>query len=93
MLQSYLKVPKDARINTTHFFIAKTPNKRELREIAIKHSSDISPKDFVNIYKKCTVQPFSFFVNDTMLALSNPLRFRKNPLNIYNKNHDNYLSD
>ena len=53
--QSYLKVPKDARLNTTHFFIAKTPNKRELREIAINHSSEISPKDFINIYKKCTV--------------------------------------
>ena len=91
--QSYVKVPKDARLYTTHFFIAKTPNKRELREITIKHSSDISPKDLINIYKKCTVQSFSFFVNDTTLVSSNPLRFRKNPLNIYNKNDENYLSD
>ena len=28
--QSYFKVPKDIRLNTTHFFIAKIPNKREL---------------------------------------------------------------
>ena len=28
--QSYFKVPKDVRLNTTHFFIAKIPNKREL---------------------------------------------------------------
>ena len=28
--QSYLKVPKDVRINTTHCFISKIPNKREL---------------------------------------------------------------
>ena len=28
--QSYFKVPKDVRINTTHFFIMKIPNKREL---------------------------------------------------------------
>ena len=87
--QSYFKVPKDIRLNTTHFFIAKIPNKRELREIAINHSSDISAKDFINIYRKCTVEPYSFFVNDTTLASNNPLRFRKNLFNIYNKNHDN----
>ena len=26
----YFKVPKDFRLNTTHFFITKSPNKREL---------------------------------------------------------------
>ena len=87
--QSYFKVPKDIRLNTTHFFIAKIPNRRERREIATNHSSDISTKDFTNIYRKCTVEPYSFFVNDTTLASDNPLRFRKNLFNIYNKNHDN----
>ena len=71
--QSYSKVPKDVRINTTHSFIAKISNKRELQQIAINHSSDIS----TNIYRKCTVEPYSFLVNDTMLASDNPLRFRK----------------
>ena len=28
--QSYFKVPKDVRLNTTHFFISKIPNEREL---------------------------------------------------------------
>ena len=28
--QSYFKVPKDVTLNTTHFFIMKIPNKREL---------------------------------------------------------------
>ena len=28
--QSYFKVPKDFRLNTTHFFIAKIPNRREI---------------------------------------------------------------
>ena len=50
--QSYFKVPKDVRLNTSHFFIAKIPNKRELQQIAINHSSDISTEDFVHIYKK-----------------------------------------
>ena len=36
--QSYFKVPKDVRLNTTHFFIMKIPNKRELRQITINHS-------------------------------------------------------
>ena len=36
--QSYFKVPKDVRLNTTHFFIAKILNKSELQQIAINHS-------------------------------------------------------
>ena len=82
IIQSYLKVPKDVRLNTTHFFISKIPNKTELQQIAINHSSDISTKDFTNIYRKCTVEPYSFLVNDTTLASDNPLRFRKNLFNI-----------
>ena len=40
--QSYFKVPSDVRLNTTHFFISKIPNKRELQQIAINHSADIN---------------------------------------------------
>ena len=83
--QSYFKVPKDVRLNTTHFFIAKIPNKRELQQIEINHSSDINTKDFANIYRKYTAEPYSFLVNDTTLPSNNPLRFRKNRFNIYNK--------
>ena len=68
IIQSYFKVPKDVRLNTTHFFITKILNKTELQEIAINHSSDIRTEDFVNIYNKCTAEPYSFFVNDTTLA-------------------------
>ena len=39
--QSYFKVPKDVRLNSTYFFIMKIPNKRELEKIALNHSSDI----------------------------------------------------
>ena len=80
--QSYFKVPKDVRLNTTHFFIMKISNKRELQQIAINHSSDINTKDFINIYKKCTDKPYSFLVNDTTLSSDDPLRFRKNLYNI-----------
>ena len=72
----YFKVPKVVRLNTTHFFITKISNERELQQIAINHSLDISTKDFINIYRKCTVEQYSFFLNDTTLASSNPLSFR-----------------
>ena len=80
--QSYFKVPKDVRLNSTHFFIMKIPNKRELQQIALNHSSDINSKDFIKIYKKCTAEPYSFLVNDATLASDYPLRFRKNLFNI-----------
>ena len=83
--QSYFKVPKDVRLNTTHSFIAEILNRRE---ISRNHSSDIKTEDFNNIYIECTVEPFSFLVNDITLASDNPLRFRKVFLE-YNKNHDN----
>ena len=85
--QAYFKVPKDVRLNSTHFFIMKIP-KRELQQISINHLSDINSTDFVKIYKKCTAEPYSFLVNNTTLASDNPLRFRKLFLE-YNKNHDN----
>ena len=76
--QSYFKVPKDFRLNSTHFFIMKILNKRELQQIALKHSSDIDFKDSMNIYKKCTAESYSFLVNDTTLPSDDPLRLRKN---------------
>ena len=58
--QSYFKVAKDVRLNTSHFFISKIPNKKELQQITINHSSDISTKDFTSSYRKCTAEPYSF---------------------------------
>ena len=56
--QSYFKVAKDVRLNTTHSFIGKISNKRELQQITINHSSGINTKDFINIYRECTVEPY-----------------------------------
>ena len=78
--QSYFKVPKDVRLHSTHFFIMKAPNKRELQQIVLNHSSDTDFKNFMNIYKKYTKEPYSFLVNDTTLPSDDPLRFRKNLL-------------
>ena len=62
--QSYFKVPKDVRLNYTHYFIMKTPDKREPQQISLNHSLDIDFKDFIKIYKKYTAEPYSFLVND-----------------------------
>ena len=46
---SYIAVPKNIKLNSTHYFIMKIPNKEELQQI-----------DFMNRYKKCTAKPYFF---------------------------------
>ena len=62
--QSYFKVPKTIRLNATHYFIMKIPNKRELQQIASNHSSDIDFKDFMKLYKEYTKEPYSFLMSE-----------------------------
>ena len=50
----YFAVPKSLRLNSTHNFVMKILNKKELQESAINHSSDIDLQDFMNLYKRCT---------------------------------------
>ena len=40
--QSYFAVPEIIRRNSTHYFIMRIPNKRELQQIEFYHSSDIN---------------------------------------------------
>ena len=47
--QSYFSVPKDVRLNLTHYLIMKLNNKKELHNIAINHSADTDYKDFMKI--------------------------------------------
>ena len=74
--QSYFSVPKDVRLNSTHYLIMKINNKRELQNIAINHSTDIDYQDFIEIYRECTKEPFNFLTKGTTLPASDPLRFR-----------------
>ena len=59
--QSYFSVPKDVRLNSTHYLIIKINNKKELQNIAINHSADIGYQDFIKIYRECTKEPFNFW--------------------------------
>ena len=54
--QFYFAVPENIRLNSTHYFIMKVSNKRELQQIAFNHLSDIDFQNFMNLYKKCTVK-------------------------------------
>ena len=58
--QSYFAVPKDIRLNATHYFIVKGPNKQKLKQIASQNLSDIGFEDFMNLYKKRTEKPHFF---------------------------------
>ena len=78
--QTYIKMHKMLKLNATHRFIIKIPNKRGLQQITSNHSSDFDFKDFMELYKDFTKEPYSFFVSDTFLSWDNLLRFRKNLL-------------
>ena len=75
--QSYFSVPKDVRLNSTHYLIVKINNKRKLQNIAINHSVNIDYQDFIKIYRECTKERYNFLTIDTKLRASDPLRFRK----------------
>ena len=47
----YFSVPKDVRLNSTHYLIMKFNNKKELQNIAINHSANNDYKDIMKIYR------------------------------------------
>ena len=58
--QSCFAVPKNVKLNSTHYFIMKIASKQD---ISFGHSSDIDFKDFMNLYKKmyCKTKFFSSY--------------------------------
>ena len=84
--QSYFSVPKDDRLNSTHFLIMKTDSKRELQTSAINHSADIDYNDFIKIYRDCTKESYYFLTIYTTLPVSDLLRFRKHLFHSYKNN-------
>ena len=78
--QSHFAVPKNVGLNSTHYFVMKIPNKRELQQIAFNHSSDTDLQNFMNLYKNYTAKLYSLMVIDTTLASDNPTLFRENLL-------------
>ena len=56
----------------------KNPNRPELLQFAVGHSSNIDFKHFKKTYRRSTAKPYSFLVNDTTLPSNNPSDFRQN---------------
>ena len=61
IIQSCFAVPKNISLNYTHYFNMNISNKRELKQTAFNHSSDIDFKDTINLHKKRTTNPYSCF--------------------------------
>ena len=78
--QSYFSVPKDVKLNSTHYLIKRINNRKKLQNIVINHSVDIDYNDFMRIYRECTRETYSFLTMDTTLSAGDPLRFRINLL-------------
>ena len=55
--QSYFRVLKDARLNSTHYILTKISNKKELKRIAGEKSGHLDYKDFLKISNYCTREP------------------------------------
>ena len=66
----------------------KINNRIELKNIATDHSADIDCQDFKKNYGECTKEPFNVLTIDTILPVSDTLKFRKNLFDSY-KNDSN----
>ena len=76
--QSYFSVPKEVRLNSTHYLIMKIYNRRELQQITINHSASIDYKYFLKIYRNSAKELYYFLTINTALPVDNPMRFRNN---------------
>ena len=63
--QSYFRIPKDARLNSTHYILMKIGNKKGLKSIAEENSGHLDFKDYLKIYNYCTKEPYSFMMVDS----------------------------
>ena len=54
-------MPRTLRLNTTHYFVLKIPNKLEFQLITSNLSADIGFKDFMKIYKDYILKSHIYF--------------------------------
>ena len=80
IIQSYSAVAKNIRLNSTHYFIMKNPNKQERENFLSNNSSDIDIKDSMYLYKNVLQKHIPFQSLMLLLHQIILLRFRKNLL-------------
>ena len=61
--QSYFSVPKDVRLNSTHYLIMKINNKRELQNIAFNRSAKFKFSRFYENLQRIHNRTILFFDN------------------------------
>ena len=74
--RSYFRALKDARLNSAHYILIETNNKKELKRIAEEKSGHLDYKDFLKMYNYCTKEPYSFMTIDARPTATIP--FKKN---------------
>ena len=79
--QSYFRVLKDARLNSTHYVLMKIGSKKELKSISEEKSGHLDHKDFLKMYNYRTKEPYSFMLIDARPTATTP----------FTKNFDNLL--
>lgn len=89
--QNLFAVPQNIRKNCSYVLLFAT-NKRERLELAKTYATDISSKEFDELYKEATDEPFSFMLIDAKTP-HKCLRYRKtfNELLIEDCNNDDYI--
>ena len=78
IIQPYFSVPKEVRLNSTHYIIMNIHHRRELQQIAIDHTADIRYQYFLETYINCTKEPCYFLTIDITLPVSDSMKFRNN---------------
>ena len=87
--QSYFRALKDARLNSTHYILMKTGNKKELKRIAEEKLGHLDYKNFLKIYNCCTRKLYSFMTIDTRPTASVTFKKKFNePIDLSEEHHD-----
>ena len=76
--QSYFTVPKDVRLNCSHFHIMSLSNPREVGSVAGQCATGISRQDFMRYYNKCTSKMYNCLTIDNTLVSNDTLKYRHN---------------
>ena len=77
--QSYFRIPKDAKLNSTHYILIKIGNKKELKSIPEEKSGHLDYRDFLKMYNYCTKEPYSFMMIDVRPTAT--ITFKKTLIN------------
>jgi len=71
-------VPRSIRNNVTSMVLFKTKDEKELDQVSREMSGEISPDQFVDVYKQAIREPHDFMFIDLHKKTNQPSMFRRN---------------